>query len=88
MPLEPVAAYEARERVWQLWTTIRFLAGYLGVSYGTPLVPPEREDLHALLTAYVLDKALYEVRYDLEPPARLGRRSRCTASCSCCGYES
>jgi maltose alpha-D-glucosyltransferase/alpha-amylase len=65
VPHEQRAAYEAREQAWQLWTTIRFLAGYLGPSSGTTLVPPVDDDLHDLLTAYLLEKALYEVRYDL-----------------------
>jgi maltose alpha-D-glucosyltransferase/alpha-amylase len=65
VPHEQQRAYEARERVWQLWTTIRYLGGYLEVAADTPLVPSDRGDLHDLLTAYALDKALYEVRYDL-----------------------
>jgi maltose alpha-D-glucosyltransferase/alpha-amylase len=35
------------------------------VAAGSPLVPEDPGDLHDLLTAYTLDKALYEVRYDL-----------------------
>jgi maltose alpha-D-glucosyltransferase/alpha-amylase len=56
--------------MWQQWTTIRFLGGYLAATQGTSLIPSSPEDLHDLLTAYVLDKALYEVRYDLShrPP--------------------
>jgi maltose alpha-D-glucosyltransferase/alpha-amylase len=65
VPHEQLAAYEDRERVWQVWATIRYLAGYLEIAGGSPLVPPDRQDLQDLLTAYVLDKALYEVRYDL-----------------------
>jgi len=65
LPHEQAGAYETRERMWQQWTTIRFLGGYLGATRGTPLIPSSAEDLHDLLTAYVLDKALYEVRYDL-----------------------
>ena len=33
---------------------------------GESFVPADPDDRHALLTAYVLDKALYEVRYDLD----------------------
>ena len=62
---EQLPAYEQRERVWQSWITIRYLAGYLDVAGGSPLVPEDRDDLRDLLTAYTLDKALYEVSYEL-----------------------
>jgi maltose alpha-D-glucosyltransferase/alpha-amylase len=65
VPYEQAAAYEARAQAWQQWATVRFLGGYLGCTEGTTLVPPDQDDLHDLLTAYLLDKALYEVRYDL-----------------------
>jgi maltose alpha-D-glucosyltransferase/alpha-amylase len=65
VPPDQWGAFEARERVWQMWVTIAYLSGYLGLADGTPLVPSSVPDLHALLTAYALDKALYEVRYDL-----------------------
>jgi len=65
VPPEQWEAFEARERVWQMWVSIRYLAGYLETADGTLLVPPDEDDLHGLLTAYLLEKALYEVRYDL-----------------------
>jgi maltose alpha-D-glucosyltransferase/alpha-amylase len=65
VPQDQWEAFEARERAWQMWVTIRFLAGYLETADGTLLVPPDEDDLQVLLTAYALDKALYEVRYDL-----------------------
>ena len=64
-PPDQVEALEARGRVWQTWVTVRFLAAYLSEADGHPFVPSDPADTHALLTAYVLDKALYEVRYDL-----------------------
>ena len=36
------------------------------------LVPDDREDVDMLLDVFVLEKALYEVRYELGQPARLG----------------
>ena len=65
VPHDQWPSFEAREHVWETWAGVRYLAGYLGLAHGTPLVPTDRADLHALLTAYTLDKALYEVRYDL-----------------------
>jgi maltose alpha-D-glucosyltransferase / alpha-amylase len=55
----------ARGQAWQAWVTVRFLAGYLDEADGESFVPSAPGDRHDLLTAYVLDKALYEVRYDL-----------------------
>jgi len=60
--------YEAlarRGHAWQTWVTIRFLAGYLDEADGQSFVPSDRDDVHALLSAHMLDKALYELRYDL-----------------------
>ena len=63
-------ALEDRGRLWHAWVTIRFLSGYFEVAEqvevkGIPLVPPPGPDRERLLTAYVLEKALYEVRYEL-----------------------
>jgi maltose alpha-D-glucosyltransferase / alpha-amylase len=65
LPPELRDAMTRRGRVWQHWVTVRFLAGYLDASAGAPFVPTETEDVGSLLTAYTLDKALYEVRYEL-----------------------
>jgi maltose alpha-D-glucosyltransferase/alpha-amylase len=62
---EQLPAFERREQLWQLWITIGYLTGYLSVTDGTPIVPDDPGDLLTLLSAYTLDKALYEVRYDL-----------------------
>jgi len=59
-------ALEARGRVWQVWVTARFLSGYLAVAEGAGLVPHDRDDVQLLLSAFTLDKALYEVCYDLD----------------------
>ncbi len=65
VPSEQEDALSDRGRVWSSWVTIRFLAGYLDEAEGQPFLPAERADVQTLLNAYVLDKALYEVRYDL-----------------------
>jgi maltose alpha-D-glucosyltransferase/alpha-amylase len=56
---------EARGEAWQAWVTIRFLTGYLDAAGDASFVPSDLDDTSTLLTAYTLDKALYEVRYDL-----------------------
>ena len=57
--LEPWAAY------WQHWISVRFVQSYLTTAAGASFLPPERRDLAALLEAFVLDKALYELHYEL-----------------------
>jgi trehalose synthase-fused probable maltokinase len=65
VPPDQYTGLAARGRVWQTWVTIAFIGAYLEAADGHPFVPTDPADTHALLTAYVLDKALYEVRYDL-----------------------
>jgi maltose alpha-D-glucosyltransferase/alpha-amylase len=65
LPFEQEEALAARGRVWSSWVTVQFLTGYLGEADGQAFVPAEPADISTLLNAYVLDKALYEVRYDL-----------------------
>jgi maltose alpha-D-glucosyltransferase / alpha-amylase len=65
LPDDVLGALAERSRAWRAWVTIRFLTGYLQEAGDEPFVPSDPDDRHALLSAYVLDKALYEVRYDL-----------------------
>jgi maltose alpha-D-glucosyltransferase/alpha-amylase len=57
--LEPWAAF------WQHWISVRFVQSYLASTAGASFVPSERRDLAILLEAFVLDKALYELHYEL-----------------------
>jgi maltose alpha-D-glucosyltransferase / alpha-amylase len=57
--LEPWAAF------WQHWISVRFVQSYLTTAAGASFLPPERRDLVTLLDAFVLDKALYELHYEL-----------------------
>jgi len=65
LPADQRGAMEARGVVWRTWVTVRFLTGYLDAARDAPFVPSERDDVALLLSAYTLEKALYEVRYDL-----------------------
>ena len=42
-----------------------FLRGYLGTVDGTPIVPANREHVRRLLDTLLLDKAAYELGYEL-----------------------
>jgi maltose alpha-D-glucosyltransferase / alpha-amylase len=49
---------------WQTWITASFLRSYLIATRGAPFLPPP-DDLDVMLRVYILDKALYEVAYEL-----------------------
>jgi maltose alpha-D-glucosyltransferase / alpha-amylase len=49
---------------WERWISAAFLRAYLIATHGASFLPAPR-DLDVLLRAYVLDKALYELAYEL-----------------------
>ena len=50
---------------WYYWVSTTFLKSYLELMADTPILPPSRESVQVLLDAYLLDKAIYEVNYEL-----------------------
>jgi maltose alpha-D-glucosyltransferase/alpha-amylase len=50
---------------WERWIGAVFLKAYLGAARGSHLLPSAFEDLDVLLQAFILDKALYELGYEL-----------------------
>jgi maltose alpha-D-glucosyltransferase/alpha-amylase len=58
-PLEPWA------RLWEVWVSAAFLSGYREGMAGSDVVPHTSEEFGLLLDAFVLDKALYELNYEL-----------------------
>jgi maltose alpha-D-glucosyltransferase/alpha-amylase len=52
-------------RLWQTWASAAFLRSYLGVAAQAPFLPADRAQRDALLRLFVLDKALYELNYEL-----------------------
>ncbi len=59
------ASMESWARLWQAWTSWAFLKAYLDTAANSPLLPKDRDELKALLDAFVLDKAVYELGYEL-----------------------
>jgi len=57
--LEPWAQY------WYIWVVVEFLRAYLAVASEAGLVPKDWDHFTALLDLCVLDKALYELAYEL-----------------------
>jgi maltose alpha-D-glucosyltransferase/alpha-amylase len=52
-------------RLWVGWTSAAFLKSYLNVSADAAYIPRPREAVQALLDLYLMDKALYELQYEL-----------------------
>ncbi|MBA2257943.1 MAG: alpha-amylase, partial [Acidobacteria bacterium] len=50
---------------WETWTTAAFLRSYFGTVEGALFIPREITQRDELLRFFVLDKALYELNYEL-----------------------
>jgi maltose alpha-D-glucosyltransferase/alpha-amylase len=57
--LEPWAQY------WYAWVSATFLKAYLAVAKEAPFLPKERANFQILLDVYLLEKAIYELGYEL-----------------------
>ena len=59
------AALTPWARCWCEWVTTAFLDEYLVTVNGATFLPPRRDDVDALLAVYLLEKAIYELGYEL-----------------------
>jgi maltose alpha-D-glucosyltransferase/alpha-amylase len=50
---------------WFLWASVAFLRAYTDTVAGSELLPQSAEDRQTLLDVFLLEKALYEVKYEL-----------------------
>jgi maltose alpha-D-glucosyltransferase/alpha-amylase len=62
---EDVAALAAWVRHWYVWTSASYLRGYREATAGQAFLPSADEDWAVLLDALLLQKAFYEVDYEL-----------------------
>jgi maltose alpha-D-glucosyltransferase/alpha-amylase len=56
---------EMWSRFWHTWVSVAFLKTYLQVANGAPFLPQSPAELRILLDAYLLEKAVYELGYEL-----------------------
>jgi maltose alpha-D-glucosyltransferase/alpha-amylase len=50
---------------WQLWVSAAYLREYLQTTAGADFLPRSRDDLQIVLDAHLLEKAVYELIYEL-----------------------
>jgi maltose alpha-D-glucosyltransferase/alpha-amylase len=62
---EAFAQLESWAKLWETSVAGEFLRVYRETIAGSPIVPADRSDFDALLHLYMLDKALYELVYEL-----------------------
>jgi maltose alpha-D-glucosyltransferase/alpha-amylase len=62
---EDVATMERWANFWYMWVSATFLKSYLATSGQAPFIPQTREEMQIMLDAYLLDKAVYELGYEL-----------------------
>ncbi len=52
-------------RLWQTWSSWAFLKGYAAAAGDAPFMPKSPEEMRVLLNAFQMEKAVYEVGYEL-----------------------
>ncbi len=62
---EDFPALDPWARFWHLWVSATFLKAYLEVGQQAPFLPQDRGELQVLLDAHLLEKAIYELGYEL-----------------------
>jgi maltose alpha-D-glucosyltransferase/alpha-amylase len=62
---EDLAALEPWARIWNIWISATFLSSYLQNAARGGFLPANRDDFNIVLNTYLLEKALYELGYEL-----------------------
>jgi maltose alpha-D-glucosyltransferase/alpha-amylase len=62
---EDLPRLEAGARLWYQWVSASFLRAYLAESARGTHLPSRSDSIEVLLNAYLLEKALYEIAYEL-----------------------
>ena len=62
---EAAGSLDPWARAWHRWASTAFLEAYLSTAGRAPFVPASLEELRLLLDIYLLEKAVYELGYEL-----------------------
>jgi len=62
---EDLPVLEEWSKVWYLWVSVAFLKAYLELISDLPILPAAKEGKKVLLDANLMEKALYEIDYEL-----------------------
>jgi maltose alpha-D-glucosyltransferase/alpha-amylase len=65
MPEDNLPLLERWAEYWYIWVSAEYLKAYLDIMAHTGLLPDAPDQLKILLDAFLLDKAFYEVGYEL-----------------------
>jgi maltose alpha-D-glucosyltransferase/alpha-amylase len=63
---EDISVLEPWAGIWYLWVAAPFLKGYLTLAEGAGFLPGTREEIQVLLAVFLLEKALHELRFELD----------------------
>jgi maltose alpha-D-glucosyltransferase/alpha-amylase len=63
---DDVAVLEPWAQFWYVWTSVAFLKGYLQRADKASFLPADKTQLHILLDAFMIDKAIYEIGYEID----------------------
>jgi maltose alpha-D-glucosyltransferase/alpha-amylase len=50
---------------WSIWAAVHYLKGYFQIVGKSSLMPKTQEEIRLALETYTLEKAIYEVAYEL-----------------------
>ena len=62
---EDFVSMEAWGQFWHLWVCVVFLRAYLDVARDSNFLPRMEDELRMLLDLYLMEKAVYELGYEL-----------------------
>jgi maltose alpha-D-glucosyltransferase/alpha-amylase len=62
---EDFPVLEPWARLWQIWTSVAFLKAYMDTVEPANILPRNPDELDLLLRLFLLEKAVYEVGYEL-----------------------
>jgi maltose alpha-D-glucosyltransferase/alpha-amylase len=62
---EALEAMQFCASFWPLWVSVIFLKAYMDVAIQGGFLPESRDELRTLLDMYLLEKAIYELGYEL-----------------------